>query len=286
MRVSFRKQRAEPAVPRLNRWKDQSGERAVMQGGRIRTAKRKVAVRLGVLVTGLAILGWLITTAVTYSSRIVRDLLEIHTITVEGVHHLDKQKVIELAQVRQGMSLYQVMPTTVEEQIEAHPWIKEAQVSRVLLHELKIAVIERKTAAIVRSASQNFLSDEEGHILTKLGQVDDDTFPLVTGVDLDGLLKGTDVVRRSIMSGIELARVIGHTFDGRLRVQAENQTNLVALIQGVRFRFGEESVEEQWERFQRVKPTLKSLNFDGVGRGVSEVDLRYDNRIIVREGGG
>jgi cell division protein FtsQ len=87
------------------------------------------------------------------------------------------------------------------------------------------------------------------------------------------------------MSGIELARVIGHTFDGRLRVQAESQTNLVALVQGVRFRFGEESVEEQWERFQRVKPTLKSLNFDGAGRGISEVDLRYDNRIIVREGG-
>lgn len=286
MRVSFRTRRAAPAVPRLNRWKDSSGERAVIQVGRKPAAKRRVAVRLGAVVAGLAILGWLITMAVTYSSRIVRELLEIHTITVEGVHHLDKQKVIELAQVRRGMPLYQIATAIVEERIEVHPWIKEAQVSRVPFHELKILVIERKPAAIVRSASQNFLSDEEGHVLTKLGQADDDAFPLVTGVDLDGLLKGTDVVRRSIMSGIELARVIGHTFDGRLRVQAENQANLVALIQGVRFRFGEESVEEQWERFQRVKPTLKSLNFDGAGRAVSEVDLRYDNRIIVRESGG
>lgn len=286
MRVSFRKRRAAPAAPRLNQWKDPSGEKAVMKVGRMRTARRQVAVRLGVLVTGVVILGWLITMAVTYSSRIVRELLEIHTITVEGVHHLDKQKVIALAQIQQGTPLHQVVPAIVEEQIKAHPWIKEVQVSRVPFHELKIAVIERKPAAIVRAASQNFLSDEEGHILTKLGQADDDKFPLVTGVDLDGLLKGTDVVRHSIMSGIELARVIGHTFDGRLRVQAESQTNLVALVQGVRFRFGEESVEEQWERFQRVKPTLKSLNFDGAGRGISEVDLRYDNRIIVREGGG
>lgn len=258
----------------------------VMQVGRVRTGKRKVAVRFGVFLTGAVILGWLITMAVTYSNRIVREMLEIHTITVEGVHHLDTEKVIELAQVKQGMPLHQVVPAALEEQIEAHPWVKEAQVSRVPFHELKIAVIERKPAAIVRAASQNFLSDEEGHVLTKLGQADDDTFPLVTGVDLDGLLKGTEVVRRSIMSGIELARVIGKTVEGRLRVQAENQTNLVAFVQGVRFRFGEESVEQQWERFQRVKPTLKSLNFDGAGRGVSEVDLRYDNRIIVREGGG
>ena len=286
MRLSFRKRRTEPAAPRKNQRKDLQGERAVKQAGWRPTPKRRVLVRLGVLVTAMTIVGWLATMAVTYSSRMVRELLEIHTITVEGVHHLDKQKVIELAQVKQGMPLHQLATATIEEQIESHPWIKEAQVSRVPFHELRIEVIERKPAAIVRAASQNFLSDEEGHVLTKLGQVDDDTFPLVTGVDLDGLLKGTKVVRRSIMSGIELARVVGRTFEGRLRVQTENQANLVAFIQGVRFRFGEEAVEEQWERFQRVKPTLKSLNFDGVGRGVSEVDLRYDNRIIVREGGG
>jgi cell division protein FtsQ len=285
MRFSFRARRAEPAAPRMNRWKNAPGERAVKQSGRVRTARRKVVARLSVL-AGLALLGLLITVAVTYSSRMVRELFEIHAITVEGMHHLNKEKVLELAQVKQGMSLYQVVTTTIEEQIESHPWVKEAQVSRVPFHELKIAVVERKPAAIVRAASQNFLSDEEGYVLSKLGQADDVTFPLVTGVELDGLLKGTDVVRRSIMSGIELARVIGQSFEGRLQVQAENQTNRVAFVQGVRFRFGEESVEEQWERFQRVKPTLKSLNFDGVGRGVREVDLRYDNRVIVREGGG
>lgn len=286
MRFSFKPRRVKPAIPRMNRWKDSTGERAVKQTGRTRRVRQNVVVRVGVVLAGVAIFGWLLTMGVTYSSRMVRELLEIHTITVEGLHHLDKEKVIELAQVKQGVPLYQIVTASIEGKIESHPWIKEAEVSRVPFHELRIAVIERKPAAIVRAASQNFLSDEEGYVLTKLGQVDDDAFPLVTGVDLDGLLKGTDVVRRAIMSGIELARVIGRTSDGRLQVQAENQTNLVAFIQGVRFRFGEESVEEQWERFQRVKPTLKSLNFDGAGRGVSEVDLRYDNRIIVRDGGG
>lgn len=119
---------------------------------------------------------------VTYSSRMVRELLEIHTITVEGLHHLDKEKVIELAQVKQGVPLYQIVTASIEGKIESHPWIKEAEVSRVPFHELRIAVIERKPAAVVRAASQNFLSDEEGYVLTKLGQVDDDAFPLVTGL--------------------------------------------------------------------------------------------------------
>ena len=68
-------------------------------------------------------------------------------------------------------------------------------------------------------------------------------------------------------------------------MNAENPSNLIALVQGVRFQFGEAAVGEQWERFQRVKPTLKTLNFDGRGRGANEVDLRYENRIVVREGG-
>jgi cell division protein FtsQ len=56
----------------------------------------------------------------------------------------------------------------------------------------------------------------------------------------------------------------------------------VASVRGVQFQFGEKAVGDQWERFQRLKPSLKMLNFDGPRGGASEVDLRYENRIIVR----
>jgi cell division protein FtsQ len=92
-------------------------------------------------------------------------------------------------------------------------------------------------------------------------------------------------VRQAIMSGIELAKLVGHTYEGRLQINAANPSNLVASVRGVHFQFGEEAVIEQWDRFQRVKPTLKTLNFEGQGRGANEVDLRYENRIIVRERG-
>jgi cell division protein FtsQ len=92
-------------------------------------------------------------------------------------------------------------------------------------------------------------------------------------------------VRLAIASGIELAKLMGHTYEGRMEVNAANPSNLVASVRGVHFKFGEESLGDQWKRFQRVKPTLKALKFDGLGRGANEVDLRYENRIIVRERG-
>ena len=169
--------------------------------------------------------------------------------------------------------------------VESHPWVKEAEVTRVPFHELRISLVERIPAAVIRADSQNFLADAEGHVLTRLGQTDDDALPLVTGIDSNSLLEGTASVRQVIASGIELAKLVGQTFEGRLQVNAENPSNLVALVQGVRFQFGEEAVGAQWERFHRVKPTIKTLNFDGHGRGANEVDLRYENRIVVREGG-
>ncbi len=153
------------------------------------------------------------------------------------------------------------------------------------LHELRISVIERTPAVIIHAGAENFLADERGHVLVRLGKADDDTLPMVTGIDSRGLLRGDGTVRKVVRSGIELAKLVEHTYDGRLRVNAANPSNLVASFQGIQFQFGEEALVQKWDRFQRIKPTLKALKFDEHGNGANEVDLRYKNRIIVRERG-
>ena len=285
MRFLGKKRRPPPAGPRKNQWKDSQGERAAKNAIRTKTARRKALARWIGVMTGMAFVAWFIVMGVKYSGPALQMLLEIKIITVEGVHHIDKQKVLDLAKVKPGIALHHIVTRVMKEQLESHPWIKEAEVTRVPFHELRISLVERIPAAIIRTDSQNFLTDAEGHVLTRLGQTDNDALPLVTGIDSKGLLEGTESVRKVIASGIELAQLMGQTFEGRLQVNAENPSNLVALVQGMRFQFGEEAVGEQWERFRRVKPTLKTLNFDGHGRRANEVDLRYGNRIVVREGG-
>lgn len=285
MRVFSKKRQARPPGPRKNEWRDQQGERALKEAGRVRAARKGAVVRWVGVVMSTACGTALIVIAATYSGPMFQQLLEIKTITVEGVYHLDRQQVLNLAKVKPRTPLHHIVTTAIKDQVEAHPWVKAAEVSRAPLHELRISVKERKPAVIVRTESQNFLCDEDGYVLTKLGQLDDETLPLLTGVELHGLMQGTESVRHAVVSGIELARVVGQSFEGRLQVFADNPSNLVALVQGMRFQFGEEAFKEQWDRFRRVKPTFKARHFDGQGRGVSEVDLRYENRIIVREGG-
>lgn len=285
MRLFKRKRLSKAPGPRKNEWKALQGDRARKETRGLRTEKRSTLVRWAKVVTSTVCAAVLIGVAATYSGPALQDLLEIKTISVEGVYHLDKKQVLDLAKVKPGAPLHHIVTTVIKEQVETHPWVKTADVTRVPFHELRISVSERKPAAIVRTESQNFLCDEDGHVLNRLGQLDNEALPLVTGIDLPGLVQGKESVRHAVVSGIELARVVGQSFDGRLHVLADNPSNLVALVQGMRFQFGDEALKEQWERFRRVKSTLKAQNFDGLGRHVREVDLRYENRIIVREGG-
>lgn len=289
MRLFLKGRRTRPAGPRKNQWRGPHAGQVKSQHAEARRAKFVAKwmnlVRWGGMMAGAALLGWVIMMGVKYSGPALKRSLEIKAVSVEGLHHINKQEVIDLIGLKPGTPLHHIVMTVIKEQVESHPWVKEAIVTRVPFHELRISVIERKPAAIIRTGSENFLSDEEGHVLARLGQTDDDTLPMVTGVDPKGLLEGDGVVKQAIMSGIELAKLVGHTYEGRMQVDAANPSSLVASVRGVHFQFGEEAVGGQWERFQRVKPTLKTLNFDGHGRGANEVDLRYENRIIVRERG-
>jgi cell division protein FtsQ len=237
------------------------------------------------LISGAALIGWAIVIGLQYSGPFLQQLFEIKEVTVEGLHRLNKQEVIDLVKVKPGTPLYFVVSSEIRDRVESHPWIKEAVVARVPFHELRISVIERTPAAVVRAGSENFLSDGEGLVLVRLAQGDDDSLPLVTGVDPNALLRGDRTARRAIMSGIELAGLVGQTYRGRLQVNAANPANLVASVRGVQFHFGEGAIGDQWERFRQVRPTVKTLDFDGYGDGANDVDLRYENRIVVRERG-
>jgi cell division protein FtsQ len=169
--------------------------------------------------------------------------------------------------------------------VRTHAWIKEATVERRPLHLLHVTVLERTPAAIIRTGVEHWLSDESGHLLAKLGRQDEQTLPLLVGLEPKSLLRGESRIRNAVQSGIVLAKLIANTIDGRVEVDLANPSSVVASANGVRFQFGNDSLVDQWERFQKVKPSFKTVYFDGRKREGSEIDLRYDNRVIVRERG-
>jgi cell division protein FtsQ len=240
---------------------------------------------VGKWIVGLAALAWGLTMVTREMGPVLQQWLEIREVEVEGIHHVTKPEVLERLVLKPGMGLHQVSTAFLAERVRTHSWIKEATVERRPPHLLHVTVLERTPAAIIRTGADHWLSDESGYLLAKLGRQDDQTLPLLTGLEPKSLLRGEARIRNAVQSGVVLAKLIANTIDGRVEVDLANPLNVVASANGVRFQFGDDSLVDQWERFQKVKPSLKTAYFDGRKREVNEIDLRYDNRVIVRERG-
>ena len=289
MKVPLRKRPVRATGPRLNQWKGARASQALDQRQQARRerlySRGRRALRVGKWIAGLAVLAWGLTMVTQEMGPVLQRWLEIREVQVEGIHHVTKPEVLERLVLKPGMGLHQVSTSFLAERVRAHAWIKEAMVERRPPHLLHVTVLERTPAAIIRTGADHWLSDENGYLLAKLGRQDDQTLPLLTGLDPKSLLLGEARIRMSVQSGIVLAKLIANTIDGRIEVDLANPLNVVASANGVRFRFGDDSLVDQWERFQKVKPSFRTASLDGRKREVSEIDLRYDNRVIVRERG-
>ncbi|MCP9464282.1 MAG: FtsQ-type POTRA domain-containing protein [Nitrospira sp.] len=238
---------------------------------------------------GVVVTLWLITLGVSNAGPFLERLFEIQDVTVDGLHRLDRQEILDLVQLAPRTPLYRVSTVDIQGRVEAHPWIKQATVALLPLHELHISVVERLPGALVQVGKEIFLVDQEGQVLApwhpREGEPSsEELLPVVSGVDRKGLLEGAESVRRAIVAGIELADSVRQTYSGPLHVNVADPTNLIVSVGGTRFHFGEEGRNEQWERFQQVKRVVREL--EAVGEGdVSDVDLRYENRVVVRERG-
>ncbi len=286
----FRRKKKRSAGHRVNRWKGLRASQAVEERQQARRSLwaarcRKAAyVSSGVLCVGAAV--WLLVAGSLEIGPMVQRGLEIREVRVEGIHRVAKSEVIERLALKKGIALHQVSMSYLAERLRAIPWVKEATIERLPLHELRVSIVERKPAATVRAGSEHFLVDEEGVALTRVGPQDDQVLlPLLTGAEAKPLLQGDPRARQTVQGAIELARAMAHSVDGRVEIDLSNPIGLVASAKGLRFQFGGDSLIDQWNRYQMVKAVFRPGGLDGKKHEGGEVDLRYDNRVIVRERG-
>jgi len=283
----MRKRAAPPIGPRSNQWKGARASQATDQRQQARRetllSRRRRALRAGRWILGLAALAWGLTLVTREMGPMVQGWLEIRDVEIEGMHRVTKPEILERLVLKPGMGLHQISTSYLAERVQAHAWVKEATVERRPPHILHITVVERTPAAIIRAGADHWLSDENGYLLAKLGKQDDQALPLMIGLEVQSLQHGESGVRHAVQSGVVLAKLIANTFGGRVEIDLTNASNVVASANGVRFQFGGDSLVNQWERFRRVNPSFKTSPFNDRTGAVNEIDLRYDNRVIVRE---
>lgn len=144
----------------------------------LRLAPRSVSGRAWLLLLSLALLpgaAWLFRLAAAHPYFAVGEL------TISGVERLDPATVLALSGVREGQSIWSVSLAKVERNIETHPWIRRAQVTRRLPQALHFSVTEWKARAIV-ALDEFYYVDPSGRVFSRAELGSERDLPFITGL--------------------------------------------------------------------------------------------------------
>ncbi len=281
--MTLRRKAAAPSLRQNQRRQDEAAPRKPRRGRALRVLMG--TAKLAAILFGVAGLVWGARAAWQASGPWLAESLRIHDVYVVGNHHLTRAEILARLQLDKNATLYTLDDKPLIERVKTLPWIKEVTVTRLPLHGLEVAVVEREPAGVVQGVHANVLVDREGTILKWIGQSTDEKLPVVTGVDIKHLSQAGSREHRTVREAFELAALVERVEGRQAVVDGSNPMNLVLSLNDTRVLFGQAPFQEKWTLYQQLKPVLVAEHGESLAQRQVDVDLRFVDRVIVRERG-
>ncbi|WP_262694891.1 cell division protein FtsQ/DivIB [Kordiimonas aquimaris] len=192
---------------------------------------------------------------------------------INGLKRTRHDSILAVLDVDDGMPLLSVDLLALQKRIEALPWVKRADVSRVLPGGLNINITECKPFALLQSDGKVVLVDPDGMVITDRNLAEFSDFPLLVGslspADLrhfEGLMTAAADVAVRVKSAVRVGdRRWDLIFDNGIRVKLPED-----ITRGY-------DASVAWEKFINLNKEYKLL-----AREISVVDMRTPDRLTLR----
>lgn len=194
--------------------------------------------------------------------------LVVQEVKAEGRLHTSRDEVLAALRVERGMPILAFQPWAVKARLEALPWIQSAAVQRRLPHTIFVRLVERTPLARWQlDGSVSVIDTAE----TVISSADADEFPhlpLVVGegaqshaAELFAMLSGYPEILRRLNAAVRVS---------------QRRWNL-QMRDGVTVRLPEEHTAEALTQLAWIEREHGVFE-----RGVSMIDLRVPDRLVVR----
>jgi cell division septal protein FtsQ len=124
---------------------------------------------------GLAVLYYQV---LTCSWFFIKDASDINIV---GLKRLQPEVILKLAKLGPGTNLLVLKPVQVEHNLETHPWIARASLTRQWPHRVQLQIQEREPMALVQ-VGELYYADQRGRLFKPLSPGDPHDFPVITGL--------------------------------------------------------------------------------------------------------
>jgi cell division protein FtsQ len=176
--------------------------------------------------------------------------------------------------------MWRVDPAALAARLEAHPWIRRAQVRRDFPRRLVLDVAEREPAAIL-FIDHLYYVDRTGVVFARLGERDRIDRPFVTGIEAAILAGERAYPRQALRQALKLLQLLhaaGLPFRvSEVHIEREQGITVFPVAPSVALSFG-------WGRFPlklaRLADVLEA--FAGRENQIREIDLTYDAQAVIR----
>jgi len=232
---------------------------------------------------------FLIVKIIFYSVDWIEDEKKIFpkTLNIYGNLILSVQEILDLANIPINKSLLKMDLTLIQQEIQKHPYIKIANLSREFPNQININIKERVPLAYL-NLEEYLVIDDDGFILPLRNGIIEFNIPTLTGFNKEQSLYpiGFKCISTKALEAVENLNFAKKHFPTLLENLSEftiNQNDYFEMIlteKPTKIIFKNNSFEDQiflLREFNYLINKSKSLE------DYKYVDLRYKNQIVVKE---
>ena len=200
-------------------------------------------------------------------------LFNLRVIVVRGNHHITAEEAARVSGLRNGGPLARLPIRRAEMALETLPWVKQAKITRVYPHTVRITITERiPIAALQRPDGHSYLViGADGVIVAEKEEVD---YLIVDGVSVTAARPGGRVRDPKAIATLACLREKG--FDAFTRVDFSDPTGVVLHSpSGAKVLLG--PVAGACARIEELAALLPTINL----ADYRSIDLRFGGEAIL-----
>lgn len=262
-------------------------KRVPARKGALPSRKAAERIKLGLVVTGIAIMLWGSAAIVQrYAQHSWRFRIESSDqIDIAGNHNVARSQLLDVFGGDISRNIFSVPLDERKKQVEQIPWVESATLMRLLPDRIKVQISERKPVAYVEIGSRLSLIDADGVVMEKPSNGEVFPFTVITGMT-DSEPLSTRAPRMKIFTRMMADMDAGGTQYSKdfEEVDISDPDDVKIFVRdgggGVLLHLGSSNFQERYKLYLANVATWRQQ----VGQ-LRSVDLRYDRQVIVNPDG-
>ena len=131
---------------------------------------------------------------------------DLDTFLVRGNEYVEREEILQLANIPYDLNIFKIDLAEGEKRIIDHPLVRKVSLSRKLPRTISIDIEERSPVIILPLDGCFYEADEDGVVIRKIATVSKTSLPLVTGLQLENVELGLQIVSDEIKETCLIAK--------------------------------------------------------------------------------